>query len=180
VPHIKAVIESCSDNKTWDGKITVIIASKRHHVRAFPIGKDGADHKGNPLPGVLIERDVTSYIDFDFFLFSHTAIQGTSRPVHYTIIYDDAQHRPELIQNMLYEHCYQYMRSTTSVSLHPAVYYAHLASNRAKAHEDITATEGPPGFAGFTLKSEGIIRVRPGWALILYLHCHGKINTRWI
>jgi len=149
VPHIKAIIEACSNSKAWNGKITVIIASKRHHVRAFPVGTDAADQKGNPLPGCLIERDVTTPNEFDFYLYSHIALQGTSRPVHYTVLYDEANHRPEALQNMIYEHCYQYMRSTTSVSLHPAVYYAHLASNRAKAHEDTPASAGPQGGAGY-------------------------------
>lgn len=149
VPHIKAVMTACNNGQPWDGKITVVVASKRHHVRAFPVGKDGADPKGNPLPGCLIERDVTMPNEFDFYLYSHIALQGTSRSVHYTVLHDDANHRPEMIQNMIYEHCYQYMRSTTSVSLHPAVYYAHLASNRAKAHEEVHATEGPQGGAGF-------------------------------
>lgn len=150
VPEIKNVINELGGGK-WEGKITVIIASKRHHVRAFPRAgdKDAADAKGNPLPGCLIERDVTTPNEFDFYLYSHIALQGTARPVHYTILYDEADHRPEAIQNMLYEHCYQYMRSTTSVSLHPAVYYAHLASNRAKSHENIPASSGPQGGPGF-------------------------------
>lgn len=147
IPHIKAVLDTFCEKK-WDGKVTVIVASKRHHVRAFPLGA-GADQKGNPLPGCLIERDVTMPNEWDFYLYSHIALQGTSRPVHYTVLHDDAKHRPEVLQNMIYEHCYQYMRSTTSVSLHPAVYYAHLASNRAKAHEDTPASEGPQGGAGF-------------------------------
>ncbi len=44
---------------------------------------------------------------------------------------------------MIYSQCYQYARSTTPVSLHPAVYYAHLASNRARAHESTPSSEGP-------------------------------------
>ena len=92
-----------------------------------------------------MERDVTSCMDFDFFLYSHIALQGTSRPVHYTIVYDDANHRAEAVQNMLYNHGDQDMRSTTSVSMHPAVSYAHLASNRAKTHQDVPGTEGPQG-----------------------------------
>ncbi|KAK5099191.1 Protein argonaute [Lithohypha guttulata] len=147
VPEIRAILDDLSGRK-WNGKITSIIAAKRHHIRAFPKSGDG-DQKGNPLPGTLIERDVTSPMDFDFYLYSHTALQGTSRPVHYTVIQDEAAHKPSAIQNMIYEHCYQYMRSTTSVSLHPAAYYAHLASNRAKAHENITAAAGPQGGAGF-------------------------------
>src|SRR5271156_3613336 len=94
-------------------------------VRAFP-GPGAGDQKGNPLPGCLIERDVTTPFEWDFYLYSHTALQGTARPVHYTILRDDANHEPNRIQNMIYEHCYQYMRSTTSVSMFPAVYYAHL------------------------------------------------------
>lgn len=150
VPHIKKVLKDIS-GRPWTGKLTVIVASKRHHVRAFPKPGDSStgDQKGNPLPGCLIERDVTMPREFDFFLYSHIALQGTSRPVHYTILYDDANHPPNVIQNMIYEHCYQYMRSTTSVSLHPAVYYAHLASNRAKAHVDVPASEGPQGGPGF-------------------------------
>lgn len=147
VPCIRAIMDKLANGK-WNGKITVIIAAKRHHIRAFPKQGDG-DQKGNPLPGTLIEKDVTSPHEFDFYLYSHTALQGTSRPVHYTVLYDEANHSPAALQNMIYEHCYQYMRSTTAVSLHPAVYYAHLASNRAKAHEDISATAGPQGGPGF-------------------------------
>lgn len=62
---------------------------------------------------------------------------------------------------MVYQMSYQYMRSTTPVSLCkfpfqsddfpfltipvPAVYYAHLASNRARAHESAPAGAGPRG-----------------------------------
>lgn len=147
VPHLRAVLDKVAGG-SWTGKLTVVIASKRHHIRAFPKGPD-ADQKGNPLPGTLIERDVTTPLEFDFYLYSHIALQGTSRPVHYTVLHDEANHPPHVLQNMIYEHCYQYMRSTTSVSLHPAVYYAHLASNRAKAHENIPATAGPQGGAGY-------------------------------
>ena len=146
VPHIKAVVKDCASD--FNAKMTVIVASKRHHIRAFPAGA-GADPNGNPVPGTLIEKDVTTPNEFDFYLYSHIALQGTSRPVHYSILYDESHHTPNQVQNMLYEHCYQYMRSTTSVSLHPAVYYAHLASNRAKAHEDIPASSGPQGGAGY-------------------------------
>ncbi len=150
VPHIKAVMKDVAPD--FNGKMTVVIASKRHHIRAFP-ERAGADQNGNPLPGTLIERDVTTPNEFDFYLYSHIALQGTSKPVHYSVLFDEMNHKPEQIQNMIYEHCYQYMRSTTSVSLHPAVYYAHLASNRAKAHEDIAASAGPQGGAGFKQKA---------------------------
>ena len=93
VPSIKAILSKIN-GKPWAGKLTVVVASKRHHIRAFPVGKDCSDAKGNPLPGCLIERDVTTPKEWDFYLYSHIALQGTSRPVHYTVLLDEANHRP--------------------------------------------------------------------------------------
>ncbi|QGA13160.1 hypothetical protein EYB26_000807 [Talaromyces marneffei] len=133
VPIIKDVICRGSGEKTVP-KITVVIANKRHHIRAAPRANDKAasDKNGNALPGTLIERDVTSPHDWDFLLISHVALQGTAKPVHYHVIRDEMKHQPAQLQNMINNHCYQYVRSTTSVSLFPAVYYAHLISNRGK------------------------------------------------
>lgn len=118
VPVIKEVICRGSGEKTVP-KITVVIANKRHHIRAAPRASDkaAADKNGNPLPGTLIERDVTSPHDWDFLMISHVALQGTAKPVHYHVIRDEMNHQPAQLQNMINNHCYQYVRSTTSVSL---------------------------------------------------------------
>ncbi|KAK4218356.1 Piwi domain-containing protein [Rhypophila decipiens] len=123
-------------------KITVIVATKRHHIRFFPdTGPANGDKNGNALPGTVVEREVTHPFHYDFYLCSHVAIQGTARPVHYNVIHDEIGMKPEALQEMIYHHCYQYCRATTPVSLHPAVYYAHLASNRARAHEDMSESD---------------------------------------
>lgn len=120
-------------------KFTVIIATKRHHIRFFP---QRGDNNANPLPGTLVEKEVTHPFMLDFYLCSHVAIQGTARPVHYHVIMDEMGVPINELQRMIYHQCYSYARSTTPVSLHPAVYYAHLACNRARAHENIAASEG--------------------------------------
>ncbi|KAM0239003.1 hypothetical protein ACHAP5_008441 [Fusarium lateritium] len=120
-------------------KFTVIVATKRHHIRFFP---QNGDRNKNPLPGTLVEKEVTHPFMFDFYLNSHVAIQGTARPVHYHVILDEMNMPVNELQKMIYQQCYSYARSTTPVSLHPAVYYAHLASNRARAHENIATSEG--------------------------------------
>ncbi|KAG6045228.1 hypothetical protein E4U39_002591 [Claviceps sp. Clav50 group G5] len=122
-------------------KFTVIVATKRHHVRFFP-QKGKGDRNDNPLPGTLVEREVTHPFMWDFYLSSHVAIQGTARPVHYHVILDEMGLPVNDLQKMIYQQCYSYARSTTAVSLHPAVYYAHLAGARARAHEDIATSEG--------------------------------------
>jgi eukaryotic translation initiation factor 2C len=122
-------------------KITVIVATKRHHIRFFP---ERGDKNGNCLPGTLVEKEVTHPFHYDFYLCSHVAIQGTARPVHYNVLHDECGLRPDDLQRILYHQCYQYCRSTTPVSLHPAVYYAHLAGARARHHENIAASEKVP------------------------------------
>jgi len=116
-------------------KFTVVVASKRHHIRFFP-AQGAGDRNGNPMPGTLVETGVTHPFEFDFYLCAHSAIKGTARPVHYHVLLNEAGMTAEELQQLTYEHSYQYARSTTPVSQFPAVYYAHLASNRARSHEN--------------------------------------------
>ncbi|KAL7275850.1 Protein argonaute [Rhizina undulata] len=138
--------ESCKILQSdYEPKITVTICSKRHHSRFFPVDKTAADRNGNCLPGTLVERDITHPTEYDFFLNSHNAIQGTARPVHYHVIHDENRMPVDLFQALVYNTCYTYIRASNSVSLIPAAYYAHLASARARAHEligDDTQTLG--------------------------------------
>jgi Piwi domain len=41
---------------------------KRHHTRFYPVEEANADHNGNPRPGTVVDRGVTSIYHFDFFL----------------------------------------------------------------------------------------------------------------
>jgi len=132
VRDMKQVLASLVPNNTT--KFVVIICSKRHHIRMFPKGND-ADKNGNPLPGTLVETAVTHPYENDFFLCSHAALKGTARPTHYHILMNEPNLPNEMIQTLIYEHCYQFIRSTTPVSLFPAVYYADIAALRARHHD---------------------------------------------
>jgi eukaryotic translation initiation factor 2C len=156
IKYVKEVLDIVWKKKR-DGnaptKITVIVATKRHHIRFFP---ERGDKNGNPLPGTLVDKEITHPFQYDFYLCSHVAIQGTARPVHYTVISDDIGMKPDDLQKMIYHQCYQYCRSTTPVSLHPAVYYAHLAGNRGRPHEQAiqTTTESKAGGKTATSKNK--------------------------
>ena len=54
--------------------------------------------------------------------------------MHYQVILNEAKMSNEELQTILYEQVYQYARATTPVSMHPAIYYAHIASGRAAPH----------------------------------------------
>lgn len=100
-------------------KWTVVVCTKRHHIRFFPKEGDSqaADRNNNSLPGTLVERDITHPKEYDFYLCAHAAIQGTARPVHYHVIHDECKMGINDFQKMIYQSSYQYMRSTTPVSL---------------------------------------------------------------
>lgn len=143
IEQVRSVIMNVG--KCASPKITVIVGTKRHHIRFFPVNKDrDGDKAGNPYPGTIVEKEVTHPFHYDFYLNSHVAIQGTARPVHYHVLIDEIGMPADHLQQMIYHQCYQYVRSTTPVSLHPAIYYAHLAAARARAHEDIHASDKDP------------------------------------
>ncbi|TLD33673.1 hypothetical protein PspLS_00928, partial [Pyricularia sp. CBS 133598] len=143
VAELRKVLNKVGNNNP---KITVMVATKRHHIRFFPKPGDSSsgDRNGNALPGTVVERVVTHPFHYDFYLCSHVAIQGTARPTHYQVIHDEVGYSPDELQKMLYQQCYQYARSTTPVSLHPAIYYAHLASARGRCHENTASSEKDP------------------------------------
>jgi eukaryotic translation initiation factor 2C len=63
-----------------------------------------------------------------------TCTPGVLQKMIYQRCYHEANCTPEALRKMIYQQCYQYARSTTPVSLHPAIYYAYLALFGASAH----------------------------------------------
>ncbi|KAJ2634790.1 hypothetical protein GGF40_003993 [Coemansia sp. RSA 1286] len=143
-------------------EITFLAVLKRHNTRFFPLGRDGDRRTGNCVPGTVIDRAITMPSMFDFYLFSHSAIQGTSRPTHYYVLHNGAQFTADEIQQLTYHLCYTYAICTRSVSLVPPVYYAHRVADRARCHlvdmgsgfeEASSATSGYYGGTGTTSRA---------------------------
>lgn len=109
-------------------KITVINCVKRHHTRMFPKSEQG-DKLGNVFPGTVLENSKK-----DFFLVSQSALQGTVRPCHYSVIMDENKLTDDDFQRLALNATFSYGRATRSVSIHPAVYYADQVAERAKLH----------------------------------------------
>jgi eukaryotic translation initiation factor 2C len=79
-------------------------------------------------------RNVDVQIARETFTNLQPSVKGTARPIHYQCILNEGEWLSTELQSFIFEHSYQYVRSTTPVSLHPAVYYAHLAADRSRAH----------------------------------------------
>lgn len=116
----------------FEPKITYINAQKRHHTRLFCGEQKDADRSGNVPAGTVVDREITNPVHFDFFLNSHSGIQGTNRPCHYTVLWDDSDLAPDLIQLLTFYLCHTYARCSRSVSYPAPTYYAHLLCARAR------------------------------------------------
>jgi len=127
--------KACSDLRI-DPKITIIVVGKRHHVRFFPQNERDADKSGNCPAGTVVDREVAHPTEFDFYLQSHGGLLGTSRPAHYSVLYDETGFNADSLQSLSFALCHVYARSTRSVSIPAPVYYADIVCSRAKNHYD--------------------------------------------
>ncbi|KAF8992551.1 argonaute-like protein [Cyathus striatus] len=117
-------------------KITIIVVGKRHHVRFFPQQPGSGDRSGNCAAGTVVDSDISHPTEFDFYLQSHGGLLGTSRPSHYSVLYDENNFSADALQNLSFALCHVYARSTRSVSIPAPVYYADIVCSRAKNHFD--------------------------------------------
>lgn len=132
LPRIQA---ACKELKIQP-KITLVVVGKRHHVRFLPRPGTHTDKSGNCPAGLVVDTEICHPTEFDFFLQSHGGLIGTSRPAHYTVLYDENNFTPDSMQSLSFALCHVYARATRSVSIPAPVYYADIVCSRAKNHYD--------------------------------------------
>ena len=85
--------------------LTITICGKRHHARFYPMKNEEASRNGNTKPGTIVDKGITDVFRFDYYLQAHSGLQvgertarrspglptpqGTVRPTHYSVIYDE-------------------------------------------------------------------------------------------
>ncbi|GFQ68100.1 protein argonaute-2 [Trichonephila clavata] len=134
--ELLAVREACMKLEAdYKPGITFIVVQKRHHTRLFCSDKKEQIGKSGNIPaGTTVDVGITHPTEFDFYLCSHAGIQGTSRPSHYHVLWDDNQFSADELQCLTYQLCHTYVRCTRSVSIPAPAYYAHLVAFRARYH----------------------------------------------
>ena len=154
----------CELHPNYKPQITFIVVQKRHHARFF--AEDPRDQRGksrNAPAGTVVDTQICHPTEFDFYLLSHAGIQGTSRPAHYHILYDDSNFKSNELQILTNQLCHTYVRCARSVSIPAPAYYAHHVAFRARYHlkeVDRESSEGSQasGGEGVTLQTEEQIR----------------------
>lgn len=119
--------------------ITAIIGSKRHNTRLYPKSdenKSTTTTSGNCIPGTLVDAGIVSPYYLDFFLLSHNVPgkSGTARPTHYFVVENEMNLTAHELQDLTFNLCFTYCKSTTSVSYVPATYYADKLCERGRLY----------------------------------------------
>ncbi|PAA58162.1 hypothetical protein BOX15_Mlig010628g1 [Macrostomum lignano] len=145
--ELRAIREACTRLEMgYQPGITFVVVQKRHHTRLFCADtKDRMGRSGNIPAGTTVDQTITHPTEFDFYLCSHAGIQGTSRPSHYHVLWDDNRFTADELQVLTYQLCHTYVRCTRSVSIPAPAYYAHLVAFRARYHlveKEIDSGEG--------------------------------------
>ncbi|CAN6692256.1 unnamed protein product [Malus baccata var. baccata] len=139
--------------------VTFVVVQKRHHTRLFPTDNRRTDRSGNIQPGTVVDTQICHPTEFDFYLNSHAGIQGTSRPAHYHVLFDENNFTADALQMLTNNLCYTYARCTRSVSIVPPAYYAHLAAFRARYYIEGEYSDGG-STTGSTAGGSGGVRFR--------------------
>ncbi|XP_061375182.1 protein argonaute 5 [Gastrolobium bilobum] len=144
--EMDAIRKACASlEEGYLPRVTFVVVQKRHHTRLFPAvhgSRDQTDKSGNIMPGTVVDTSICHPREFDFYLNSHAGIQGTSRPTHYHVLFDENNFNPDQLQTLTNNLCYTYARCTRSVSIVPPAYYAHLAAFRARYYIEGETSEG--------------------------------------
>lgn len=134
--ELDAIRKACASlEPNYQPPVTFVVVQKRHHTRLFAdnhANHHSVDKSGNILPGTVVDSKICHPTEFDFYLCSHAGIQGTSRPAHYHVLWDENNFTADALQSLTNNLCYTYARCTRSVSIVPPAYYAHLAAFRAR------------------------------------------------
>ncbi|GAB4851024.1 Protein argonaute 10 [Ancistrocladus abbreviatus] len=163
--ELDAIRKACASlEPNYQPPVTFIVVQKRHHTRLFANNhrdRSSTDKSGNILPGTVVDSKICHPTEFDFYLCSHAGIQGTSRPAHYHVLWDENNFTADGIQSLTNNLCYTYARCTRSVSVVPPAYYAHLAAFRARFYMEPDIQENGCGGNKSTRAGESGVRPLP-------------------
>ncbi|KAJ0722674.1 putative post-transcriptional gene silencing PAZ-Argonaute family protein [Helianthus annuus] len=164
--ELDAIRKACASlEPNYQPPVTFVVVQKRHHTRLFANShqdRNSTDRSGNILPGTVVDSKICHPTEFDFYLCSHAGIQGTSRPAHYHVLWDENKFQADALQTLTNNLCYTYARCTRSVSIVPPAYYAHLAAFRARFYMEADTSDSGSMTSGRGMQQGGRTTRVPG------------------
>jgi eukaryotic translation initiation factor 2C len=165
---LKGAIESFDKDEDYV-KVTFVVCQKRHHTRFFYKPAAGEEYL-NPCVGLCVDArgftETSGGISqagadplgcivgselVEFYLNSHAAVLGTSKPTRYVLLHDEIGLKLSELELLTFWLTHLYARCTRSVSIVAPAYYAHWAAKRGR----VLLTGGLRDAAGLKGMSEG-------------------------
>lgn len=137
--ELEAIRHACKSigdtvGENYQPLVTFVVVQKRHHTRLFQkrsyarLFAEGH----NVSPGTVVDSGICLGDTYEFYLCSHAATKGTSRPAHYHVLCNENRYTANDLVAFTNCLCYIYGPSTRSISIVAPVYYAHLLAYRAR------------------------------------------------
>lgn len=99
----KAMTRAYGPDANKHAKVTFVVVQKRHHTRFFPTQKEFSDGRNNNIPaGTVVDKDIVHPFQYQFFMASHAAIQGVTKPAKYCVLVNETKISPDDLQAITY------------------------------------------------------------------------------
>ncbi|CAN9513483.1 unnamed protein product [Ophioblennius macclurei] len=121
--EVAQIIDSIkSMGQDYEPRLSVIVVKKRISCRLFAHLEQRLT---NPLPGTVVDTEVTRKEWYDFYIVSQTTRHGTVAPTHYNVVYDTSGLKPDHMQRLTYKLCHMYYNWQGIIRVPAPCQYAH-------------------------------------------------------
>ncbi|XP_011372960.1 piwi-like protein 3 [Pteropus vampyrus] len=120
IPQIVSSLKSIFNSQNF--KLTFIVVKKRINTRFFV---ESQGRLQNPLPGTVVDVELTRREWYDFFIVSQSVKDGTVTPTHYNVIHDTVRLSPDTVQCLTYRLCHMYYNLPGVIRVPAPCHYAH-------------------------------------------------------
>ncbi|KAF8368718.1 hypothetical protein PRIPAC_86547, partial [Pristionchus pacificus] len=115
----EAAAEYASPVDDYTPHFIFVVATKRHHKRVYADGERGLT---NMAAMSVVDDTITDPSLFEFYMQSHTPIQGTAKPTRYTVLKNDVGATQDAMQSLMGALCFEHQISTNAISIPEPVY----------------------------------------------------------
>ncbi|CAI2350072.1 unnamed protein product [Caenorhabditis sp. 36 PRJEB53466] len=118
-----------------DAKLIYIVVTKDHSYRFFQehINPGLKPTEMNIPAGIVLDHAVTHPACKQFFLNSHTTLQGSAKSPLYTVLYDDCNASMDRLEELTYTLCFHHQIVSLTTSLPTPLYIGNEYAKRGRA-----------------------------------------------
>lgn len=130
IPYVKAKLKQYAPGC----KLTFVVVEKGHNFRLFKekINSNDKAPSQNVAPGAVVDTGITNPKLCEFFLSSHSGLQGTVKVPKYVVLYDDLNLSMDELEGLTNSLAYGYQVVTLPVSIPAPVYIANSYAERGR------------------------------------------------